>query len=93
MNESSLINLIKGININKMLNTAGKTINFVNKAIPMYKEFKPTISSIRDSFSKNNKEPEVIDEIKESRPIKTKKTIPSTSSNRDNFNDTLTFFQ
>lgn len=92
MNDSSSIfNALKGLNLNKILNTANRTLNFVNKAIPMYKEIKPTINTITKSFSK--KENEIIDEIKASRPIKIKKETPIITDNRNSSNDTLTFFQ
>ena len=96
MNDSSsLFGLLKGLNINKILNTASKTINFVNKAIPMYKEIKPTIGTLKKTFLKSEEKEsvEIVDEIKESRPLKTKKNIPNTKNVRNNFNDTLTFFQ
>ncbi len=91
---SSLIGSLKGLNLNKILNTASRTLNFVNKAIPMYKEIKPTLGNLKNIItpSKNKEEDKIKkDEIKESRPIKIKKSI--SNNDRNTNNDTLTFFQ
>ncbi len=94
---SSLFSSLKGLNLNKILNTANRTLNFVNKALPMYKEIKPTFSNLKNLISPNKDEiKNTIDEIKESRPIKIKKSIPSNNTNNDRNtvnNDTLKFFQ
>lgn len=83
---------IKNINFNKIFNTAHKTINIVNKAIPVYKQVKPNIGNFKSLFSKNNKINNVVDEIKNSRPIILKKSIPN-KINRNTSNNSLTFFQ
>ncbi len=83
---------LKNINLNSVFNTAHKTINIVNKAIPVYKQIKPNIGNIKSVFSKSNISKNTVDEIKASRPIKLKKNIP-TKINRNISNDTLTFFQ
>lgn len=83
---------LKTINLNKIFNTAHKTINIVNKAIPVYKQVKPNIGNFKTLFSSKNKIDNTIDEIKQSRPIKLKKSI-SNKINRNTSNDTLTFFQ
>lgn len=83
---------LKSINLNNIFNTAHKTINIVNKAIPVYKQIKPNIGNIKSIFSKSNINKNIVDEIKASRPIKLKKNIPN-KINRNISNDTLTFFQ
>lgn len=94
MNESSSIfSALKGLNLNKILNTASKTLNFVNKAIPMYQEIRPTIGSITKIFNKATPEDTSKDEIKESRPIKLNKKKSTDNNDRNSSNDTLTFFQ
>ncbi len=94
MNDSSSIfSALKGLNLNKILNTASKTLNFVNKAIPMYKEIKPTIGTITKTFNKSKAKEPIIDDIKESRPIKINKKNSIINNNRNSSNDSLTFFQ
>ena len=83
---------LKTINFNKIFNTAHKTINVVNKAIPVYKQIKPNIGNFKNLFSKNNNISQAVDEIKLSRPIPLKKNIPS-NINRNISNSSLTFFQ
>jgi hypothetical protein len=82
---------LKNINFEKIFSTTHKTINIVNKAIPVYKQIKPNIGNIKSLFNKNNISIEIIDEIKESRPIKLKKSIPNNFRNTSN--NSLTFFQ
>lgn len=82
---------LKNINFDKVFSTAHKTINIVNKAIPVYKQIKPNIGNIKNIFNKNNTSEKIIDEIKESRPIKLKRSIPNNLRNTSN--DSLTFFQ
>ncbi len=83
---------LKSINFNKIFTTAHKTINIVNKAIPMYKQIRPNIGNFKSLFSKNNKVNNIADEIKNSRPIMLKKNIPN-KINRNTSNNSLTFFQ
>jgi len=82
---------LKNINFEKIFSTTHKTINIVNKAIPVYKQIKPNIGNIKSLFNKNNMNKEIVDEIKESRPIKLKKSI--TNNLRNTSNNSLTFFQ
>ena len=82
---------LKSINLEKIFSTTHKTINIVNKAIPVYKQIKPNIGNIKNLFNKNNMNKEIIDEIKESRPIKLKRSIPNNAKNTSN--NSLTFFQ
>lgn len=95
MNESSgILSSLKNLNFSKILGTANRTLNFVNKAIPMYKELGPTIGNLRKTFSKNNPSEIAKDEIKETRPINIQKNISTPSNDERNIsNDTLTFFQ
>lgn len=81
---------LKNINFEKIFSTAHKTINVVNKAIPVYKQIRPNIGNLKDIFNKNNIKNE-IDEIKESRPIKLKRSTPKNIRNTSN--NSLTFFQ
>ncbi len=82
---------LKNINYSKIFSTAHKTINVVNKAIPVYKQIKPNIGNFKSVFSKS-KTNQIVDEIKNSRPIMLKKNIPN-KINRNISNNTLTFFQ
>ena len=82
---------LKNINFDKIFSTTHKTINIVNKAIPVYKQIKPNIGNIKSIFNKNNVGEKIIDEIKESRPIKLKRSI--SHNLRNTSNDSLTFFQ
>ena len=81
---------LKNINFEKIFSTAHKTINVVNKAIPVYKQIRPNIGNLKGIFNKNNIKNE-IDEIKESRPIKLKRSTPKNIRNTSN--NSLTFFQ
>ena len=81
---------LKSINFEKIFSTTHKTINIVNKAIPVYKQIKPNIGNFKSLFNKNNTN-NMVDEIKESRPIKLKRNIPN--SLRNTSNNSLTFFQ
>lgn len=83
---------LKNINFSKIFTTAHKAINVVNKAIPVYKQVKPNIGNFKSLFSKNSKINNVVDEIKSSRPIMLKKSIPN-KINRNTSNNSLTFFQ
>lgn len=83
---------LKNINFSKIFNTAHKTINVVNKAIPVYKQIKPNIGNFKNLFSKKNVANQLVDEIKSSRPILLKKNIPN-KINRNTSNSSLTFFQ
>ncbi len=87
-----MFDFLKTINLNKIFASTHKTINLINKAIPVYKQIKPNIGNIKGLFNRKNNIKPVIDEIKESRPIKLKKNI-STNNSRNISNDSLTFFQ
>ena len=85
-----MLEVLKNINLNKIFTTTHKTINIVNKAIPVYKQIKPNIGNIKSIFNKKSIVND-IDEIKESRPIKLKRNIPNNARNTSN--NSLTFFQ
>lgn len=77
----NVINIIKNINLSKILSGTSKTLNVIKKSIPVYKEIKPYVKHEKSLFKKESND---IDEIKESKPLKSNK--PST------YNDSLTFF-
>ena len=64
---------------------ANKTLDVIKKTIPVYREVNPYLLKEKSIFNKK-KATDVVDEIKESKPIKTKNRSIS-------YNDTLTFFQ
>lgn len=64
---SSLLNLLKNINISNILNNTSKTLNVVKKSIPVYKEIRPYINHEKSIFKNNSN-------IKESNLESTNKT-------------------
>ena len=64
---SSLLNLLKNINISNILNNTSKTLNIVKKSIPVYKEIRPYINHEKSIFKNNSN-------IKESNLESTNKT-------------------
>lgn len=80
---SKILGLGKKINISSIVSNTNKTLNICKKAVPVYKEIRPYIRKEKNLF-KQKKEP-LIDDIKESRPIKL--------NNESTYNDNLTFFQ
>lgn len=95
----NLMNLVKGINLNKILGGANKTLNFVKQAIPIYSQVRPMWGNIKTFLNmygavKADRVTET--DIKDTRPMPIKKNnnIKENTSNRiDEYNDTLTFFQ
>ncbi len=77
-------NLLKTINMSNIVSNTNKTLNIIKKSIPIYKEVKPYFSHEKSLFKKPKNE--LIDEIKESKPLKINKEITYN-------NDNLTFFQ
>ena len=77
----NILNLIKNINISNILSGTNKTLNVIKKTIPVYKEIRPYVNHEKSIFKKTNTE---IDEIKESKPLK--------SNKQTSYNDSLTFF-
>ena len=84
MNQDFL-SIFKNINLSSIMGVANKTLGVIKKTIPVYREVKPYLLKEKSIFSKK-KVTDVIDEIKESKPIKTENRAAS-------YNDTLTFFQ
>ncbi len=94
-----LMGLVKGINFNKILGGANKTLSFVKQAIPVYSQVRPMWGNIKTFLNmygavKTDKVPET--DIKKTRPMPIKKNTnlnKNTSNRIDEYNDTLTFFQ
>ena len=84
MNQDFL-SIFKNINLSSIMRGANKTLDVIKKTIPVYREVKPYLLKEKSIFNKK-KATDVVDEIKESKPIKTKNRSIS-------YNDTLTFFQ
>lgn len=90
--------LLKGINFNKILGGANKTLGFVKQAIPVYRQVRPLFGNTKTFLNmygiiKSNKIPER--DIKDTRPLPKKiNTITNNTRNDTNdLNDSLTFFQ
>ncbi len=77
------LSLLKNIKLSSIISGTSKTLNVVKKSIPVYKEIRPYINHQKSIFKSNDKKQE-IDEIKESKPIK--------SNKQTTYNDSLTFF-
>ncbi len=84
MNQDFL-SIFKSINLSSIMSGANKTLGVIKKTIPVYREVKPYLLREKSIFSKK-KTTDVVDEIKESKPIKDENRSVS-------YNDTLTFFQ
>ncbi len=94
-----IMSLIKGINFNKILGGANKTLSFVKQAIPVYTQIRPMWGNVKTFLNMYGavkadkvKEPE----IKDTRPMPIKKIVNQNNNNSnriDEYNDTLTFFQ
>lgn len=84
MNQN-FFSIFKNINLSSIMGGANKTLSVIKKSIPVYREVKPYLLREKSIFSKN-KIMNAVDEIKESKPIKTEDRSVS-------YNDTLTFFQ
>ena len=84
MNQN-FFSIFKNINLPSIMGGANKTLSVIKKSIPVYREVKPYLLREKSIFSKN-KIMNDVDEIKESKPIKTEDRSVS-------YNDTLTFFQ
>ena len=69
--------------MSKILGGTSKTLNVLKKSIPVYREIRPYIRKEKTLF-KNIETNENIDKIKESKPLKSRKTT--------SYNDSLTFF-
>jgi hypothetical protein len=90
--------LLKGININKILGGANKTLGFVRQAIPVYKQVRPMFGNAKTFLNmygiiKSDKIPEK--DVKDTRPLPHKNvtSVNERNTNNHEINDTLTFFQ
>ncbi len=79
------LNILKKINLSNIMNHTNKTLGVIKKSIPLYRQVKPYVTHEK-SFFKPKESLELIDKIKESKPLKDERTHPK-------FNDTLTFFK
>ncbi len=89
-----------GFNLSKIVSGVSDTLNFVNRAIPIYKQVTPVIKNVRSAFStvSSIKEASKEAKIKEAkaleRPVNVFKKSPKSNGDRGKINlDTLTFFQ
>ena len=79
-----ILEILKKINLSSIVSNTNKTLGIIKKSIPVYKQVKPYVTREK-SFFKKKDSLELIDKIKESKPLK--------EVNNSNFNDTLTFFK
>lgn len=90
-----------GFNLSKIVSGVNGTLNFVNRAIPIYKQVSPVIKNVRSAFNtvgsirEASKEAKVKEIKALERPVSViKKQKNSISEDRGKINlDTLTFFQ
>ena len=72
----NLSSMLKSINISNIAKSTSNTLNVVKKIIPVYKEIKPFITKEKSIFNKDEQ----------------KKESNITTSNDNEYNDSLTFF-
>ena len=72
----NLSSMLKSINISSIAKSTSNTLNVVKKIIPVYKEIKPFITKEKSIFNKDEQ----------------KKESNITTSNDNEYNDSLTFF-
>ena len=80
-----ILDLIKKINLSNIIGNTNKTLGIIKKSIPVYRQVKPYVTHEK-SFFKKKETNELIDTIKESKPLKEERTTSK-------YNDTLTFFK
>lgn len=94
----------KGLTLSKILSGAGKTLNFVNKAIPMYYQIKPMLGNAKtlvnmysamkdETKKKNNTQTKLIENTTN---ITNEQKINNANTSNEktrHVNDSLTFFQ
>jgi hypothetical protein len=80
----SIIDLLKKINLSNVISNTNKTLGIIKKTIPVYRQVKPYMTHEK-SFLKKNVTNELVDKIKESKPLK--------EEIKSYYNDTLTFFK
>ena len=81
--------LLKGINIIKVISSLNKTLNVVNKAIPVYEQIKPLIGNKGNIKSIVN----IINNSEETHTKDDKKEINVIKSKKVSNNNLPTFFQ
>ena len=81
---TNFLSIFKNIKISSIAGSLNKTLNVVRKSIPVYKEIRPYVNHEKSIFKKT--EDENVNEIKESKPLKS-------NNNNSDYNDSLTFFQ
>lgn len=92
-------NLFKGLSLTKVVSGVNNTLNFVNRAIPIYKQVTPIVKNVKSAFStvgsikEASKEAKIKEMKAMERPVSVYKK-ENNGSSRGNVNlDTLTFFQ
>lgn len=88
--------ILKGINFNKILGGANKTLGFVKQAIPVYKQIRPMFGNAKTFLNMYGavKSDKAEIDVKDTRPLPRKvNNINNERSNNENINDSLTFFQ
>ena len=81
----NFLSILKNFNLSSIVSNTNKTLGIIKKSIPVYRQVKPYVTKEK-SFFKKQETHNLIDTIKESKPLKDERTSP-------NFNDTLTFFK
>ena len=91
--------ILKGFSFSKIVSGVNSTLNFVNRAIPIYKQVTPIVKNVKSVFNttssikKATKEAEIEEKKAFQRPISPyKKEINNNDRGKINL-DTLTFFQ
>lgn len=99
-----LTSLLKGVNFNKILGGANKTLNFVKQALPVYNQIRPMWGNLKtfiNMYGAIKTDKAVEPDIKETRPMPVNNNssinnniIDTKKIDRANdLNETLTFFQ
>lgn len=90
-----------GFNLSKIVSGVNDTLNFVNRAIPIYKQVSPVIKNVKSAFNtvgtikEASKEAKIKEAKALERPVSIFKSQKNTNTeDRGKINlDTLTFFQ
>lgn len=91
--------LLKGFSLSKVVSGVNNTLNFVNRAIPIYKQVTPIVKNVKSAIGTvgSIKEASKEAQFKEMKALERPTTVfkkASNSNDRGNLNlDTLTFFQ
>jgi len=81
----NFLNILKSLNLSSIVSNTNKTLGIIKKSIPVYRQVKPYVTHEK-SFFKPKESIKLLDEIKESKPLKDDRSSIK-------FNDTLTFFK